>query len=331
MATQQPANSTGLPDEGPPQEGEDVRGDFVAVGFVKEFVARVGIDRHGHVLHTGFPIALTHQLNCSTTTGQRVSTPRHQQDRQVRADPRQPLRVGRSQQSRDPAERLRREPAPLVRHIQVHLSSVPAQPLEPGPVLKARIERAQIGRLRAVEHRHQPRHLSRPRQHHRIDVTRVVDQELLGRERPHRVPKQHQRQLRVIGPDPRVEPRHIVDPPRPRVLAPMPKPPLRRPPRPTPVRRIDEIPNFGQRPRKSLVAQRMLTQTVLDLHHRARLTIGRPAIDLQLYAVPASDLDRRLVHAPRACHAPLHPSTANPPHKHPPNRQAHPACRALPG
>ena len=122
---------------------------------------------------------------------------------------------------------------------------------------------------------------------------------------------------------------HIVDPPRPRVLAPVPIAPLRRPPRPTPVRRIDEIPNFGQRPRKSLVAQRMLTQTVLDLHHRARLTIGRPAIDLQLYAVPAGDLDRRLVHAPRACHAPPHPSSANAPHKHPPNRQAHPACRAL--
>lgn len=294
-------------------------------------MARLGIDRHRHVLHTGVPIALTHQLDRGATTCQRIGAPRHQQDRQVRADPRQPLRVGRRQQRGNPAERLRREPTSLVRHIQVHLSSVPAQPLEPGPVLKPRIERAQIRRLGAVEHRHQPRHLRRPRQHHRIDVTRVVHQELLGRERPHRVPEQHQRQPRVIGPDPRVEPRHIVDPPRPRVLAPVPIAPLRRPPRPTPVRRIDEIPNFGQRPRKSLVAQRMLTQTVLDLHHRARLTIGRPAIDLQLYAVPASDLDRRLVHAPRACHAPLHPSTANPPHKHPPNRQAHPACRALPG
>ena len=31
-------------------------------------MARLGIDRHGHVPHTGVPIALTHQLDRSPTT-----------------------------------------------------------------------------------------------------------------------------------------------------------------------------------------------------------------------------------------------------------------------
>ena len=37
--------------DGAGEEGEDVGGDFVAVGLVEEFVARVGIDRHLSLIH----------------------------------------------------------------------------------------------------------------------------------------------------------------------------------------------------------------------------------------------------------------------------------------
>ena len=69
-------------------------------------------------------------------------------------------------------------------------------PLEAGAMLEGLVEGAQVRRLVGVEDGDEPAHLGAAGQHHGVDLGGVVEQVLLGGERPHAVAHQPERQVR---------------------------------------------------------------------------------------------------------------------------------------